>query len=120
MSLHAISPTDSEDLREDYRLLARAREAALAALRVYNDPSAGFRTETFIVLMVIAWNALLQGILERLGLDYFELPRRRQGPSGTSIVATGVSSPQLRTATPPTPPRPTSTTWSALSESPGS
>ncbi|HJQ94231.1 MAG TPA: DUF3644 domain-containing protein [Acidimicrobiia bacterium] len=77
LRIHGISPAEDEDLTEDYRLLARTRESALAALRIYNDPSAGFRTESFIVLMVIAWNALLQAILEREGVDYFE--RRDDG-----------------------------------------
>ncbi len=69
---HGISPTDAGDLAEEFRLLAKSRESALAALRVYNDPLAGFRTETFIVLMVIAWNSLLQALLERSRVDYFE------------------------------------------------
>src|SRR4051794_27312031 len=71
LRVHGISPTEAGDLDEQFRLLAKARESALAALRVYNDPVAGFRTETFIVLMVIAWNALLQAILERDGEDYY-------------------------------------------------
>lgn len=68
---HGISPSDAGDLPCEYRLLAKARESALAAIRVYNDPTAGFRTETFIVLMVIAWNSLFQAMLERDGVDYF-------------------------------------------------
>ncbi len=72
LRVHGISPTEAGDLAEEYRLVAKARESALAALRVYNDPLAGFRTETFIVLMVIAWNALLQAIMERSGVDYYE------------------------------------------------
>ena len=67
-----ISPTAAGDLAEEYRLLANARESALAAVRIYNDPVAGYRTETFIVLMVGAWNSLFQAILERDGIDYFE------------------------------------------------
>ena len=66
-----ISPTAAGDLAEEYRLLANARESALAAVRVYNDPVAGYRTETFIVLMVGAWNSLLQAILERDDIDYY-------------------------------------------------
>ena len=66
-----ISPTAAGDLAEEYRLLANARESALAAVRIYNDPVAGYRTETFIVLMVGAWNSLLQAILERGGIDYY-------------------------------------------------
>jgi len=49
---NGISPTDAGDLTEEFRLLAKSRESALAAVRVYNDPLSGFRTETFIVLMV--------------------------------------------------------------------
>ena len=62
---NGVSPTEAGDLAEEYRLLAKSREAALAAVRVYNDPIAGFRTETFVVLMVVAWNSLLQALLER-------------------------------------------------------
>ena len=69
---NGISPTEAGDLAEEYRLLAKSREAALAAVRVYNDPLAGFRTETFIILMVVAWNSLLQALLERSGVDYYE------------------------------------------------
>lgn len=66
---NGISPTDAGDLDEQYRLLAKARESALSAVRGYNDPLAGFRTESFIVLMVIAWNALFQAMFERDGTD---------------------------------------------------
>jgi hypothetical protein len=69
---HGIPPGDAGDLEEEYRLLARSRESALAAVRIHNDPLAGFRTETFIVLMVIAWNTLFQAMLERRNEDYYE------------------------------------------------
>ena len=69
---HGISSPEAGDLAEEFRLLAKSRESALAAVRVHNDPLSGFRTETFIVLMVIAWNSLLQAVLERLGVDYYE------------------------------------------------
>ncbi|MHB1488087.1 MAG: DUF3644 domain-containing protein [Acidimicrobiales bacterium] len=71
MRANGIAPTEAGDLAEEHRLVAKARESALAAVRVYNDPAAGFRTETFIVLMVIAWNSLFQAILERDSLDYY-------------------------------------------------
>jgi hypothetical protein len=35
-------------------LLQRSKEAALAAVRSFNDPQAHFKSETYIVLMVIA------------------------------------------------------------------
>ena len=69
---NGISPAEDGELAEEFRLLAKSRESALAAVRVYNDPDAGFRTETFIVLMVIAWNSLLQGMLERSNVDYYD------------------------------------------------
>ena len=69
---NGISPAEGGELAEEYRLLAKSRESALAAVRVYNDPDAGFRTETFIVLMVIAWNSLLQAMLERSNVDYYD------------------------------------------------
>ena len=71
LRVNGIPSTDAGDLAEEFRLVAKARESALAAVRVYNDPVAGFRTETFIVLMVIAWNSLFQAILERDGMDYY-------------------------------------------------
>ncbi|MFI5181189.1 MAG: DUF3644 domain-containing protein [Thermoanaerobaculia bacterium] len=40
-------------------LIAKAREAAIAAIRSYNDPSTQFKSETYIVLMIIAWTYLL-------------------------------------------------------------
>lgn len=61
-----------EDLTTEDRLLAKTREAALSAIRLYNDPSAGFRTDGFTVLMIIAWNSLLQAVLERDGVNYTE------------------------------------------------
>ena len=81
---NGISPTEAGDLSEEYRLLAKSRESALAAVRVYNDPLSGFRTETFIVLMVIAWNSLLQAVLERSGVDYYE-----RDDSGAQAVVRG-------------------------------
>ena len=55
-----ISPSPAGDLTTEDRLVANGRQAALSAIRLYNDPSAGFRTQTFVVLMIIAWNCLLQ------------------------------------------------------------
>ena len=81
---NGIAPTEAGDLAEEYRLLAKSREAALGAVRVYNDPLAGFRTETFIILMVVAWNSLLQALLERSRVDYYERDEK-----GTQILIGG-------------------------------
>ena len=78
LKAHGISPTDSGELKEEYRLVAKSRESALAAIRVYNDPMGGYRSETFIVLMIIAWNSLFQAIMERDDKDYYEYDKDGQ------------------------------------------
>ncbi len=82
LRVHGISPTGRDDLPEECRLLAKSRESALAAVRVYNDPDAGFRTHTFVVLMVIAWNSLFLAILERANVDYYEPDKNGTRNSG--------------------------------------
>ncbi|MDE2126274.1 MAG: DUF3644 domain-containing protein [Armatimonadetes bacterium] len=51
-------------------LVNKARDAALAAVQHYNNPTALFKSDTFIVLMVIASTALFHAIFERDGTDY--------------------------------------------------
>lgn len=51
-------------------LIAKSREAALCAIRVFNDPHVSFKSETFIVLMVIAWTYLLQAHYRRKRVEY--------------------------------------------------
>jgi hypothetical protein len=51
-------------------LLAKSREAALCAIRVFNDPHVAFKSETFIVLMIIAWTYLLHAHFRRKGVEY--------------------------------------------------
>jgi hypothetical protein len=50
--------------------IQKARESAILAVDVYNRPGAIFRTEAFMVLMVIACNALFHAIFERNGVLY--------------------------------------------------
>ena len=40
-------------------LLTKSGEAALSAIRIFNDPHVSFKSESFIVLMTIAWTYLL-------------------------------------------------------------
>ena len=56
-------------------LVAKSREAALCAVRVFNDPHVSFKSETFIVLMVIAWTYLLLAHYRRKRIEhrYFTL-----------------------------------------------
>lgn len=61
-------------------LVAKSREAALTAIRVFNDPQVSFKSETFIVLMMIAWTYLLHASYrgKRIEYRYFKQgPKRR-------------------------------------------
>ena len=51
-------------------LLIKSREAALNAVQTFNNPLTTFKTETFIVLMVIAWTYLLHAYYRRAGVEY--------------------------------------------------
>jgi len=51
-------------------LLAKSREAALNAAQTFNNPLTTFKTETFIVLMVIAWMYLLHAYYRKNQVDY--------------------------------------------------
>ena len=51
-------------------LLTKAREAALCAIKTFNDPLIKFKSESFIVLMIIAWTYLLHAYYRKTGVDY--------------------------------------------------
>ena len=51
-------------------LLRKSREAALNAVQTFNNPLTTFKTETFIVLMVIAWMYLLHAYYRHKGVEY--------------------------------------------------
>lgn len=51
-------------------LLVKSREAALNAVQSFNNPLTTFKTETFIVLMVIAWMYLLHAYYKKNHVDY--------------------------------------------------
>ncbi len=62
-------------------LLLKSREAALNAVQTFNNPLTMFKTETFIVLVVIAWTYLLHAYYRRRGVEYRyydEGPNRRK------------------------------------------
>ena len=61
-------------------LVMKSREAALTAIRVFNDPQVLFKSETFIVLMTIAWTYLLHAYYrgKRIEYRYYKQgPKRR-------------------------------------------
>jgi hypothetical protein len=51
-------------------LLSKSRESALCAIRVFNDPHVSFKSETFIVLMNIAWTYLLHAYFRKKRIEY--------------------------------------------------
>src|SRR2546421_2666515 len=59
------------------QLLAKSREAALSAVQIFNNPVIQFKTESFIVLMVIAWTYLLHAYYRSKNVEY-----RYYEPSG--------------------------------------
>ncbi len=62
-------------------LLRQSREAAMNAVQTFNNPLTTFKTETFIVLMSIAWTYLLHAYYHREGVVYrhhLQGPKRRR------------------------------------------
>lgn len=51
-------------------LIAKSREAALSAIKVFNDPLISFKSEAYIVLMVIAWTYLLHAYYRSKNIEY--------------------------------------------------
>jgi hypothetical protein len=61
-------------------LVTKAREAALAAVQVFNNPIIHFKSELFIVTMNIAWTYLLHAYYRQKKIDYhyFEMAGTRK------------------------------------------
>jgi hypothetical protein len=51
-------------------LLKKSREAALAAVQIFNSPTVTFKSETYVVLMIIAWTYLLHAYYRKNRIDY--------------------------------------------------
>lgn len=51
-------------------LLEKSREALLSAVQIYNNPNIKFKSETFIVLAIIAWTYLLHAYYHSRHIDY--------------------------------------------------
>lgn len=64
--------------------LQHARNAAVAALRVWNDPVNAFRTGAFSLLFVTAWNSLAIAVLQQRDEPWFE-----RDESGNAIEVDG-------------------------------
>jgi hypothetical protein len=52
------------------RLVAQSQDAALSAVQIFNSPLIRFKSETFIVLMNVAWTYLLHAYYRKIGVEY--------------------------------------------------
>ncbi|HAE43236.1 MAG TPA: DUF3644 domain-containing protein [Clostridiales bacterium] len=61
-------------------LVKKSKESALTAIQVYNNPNIQFKSETYIVLMIIAWTYMLHAFFRNKEIDYryFQLSRNRK------------------------------------------
>lgn len=51
-------------------LVTKSKEAALSAIKIFNDPLITFKSETFIILMVVAWTYLLHAYYRSKKIEY--------------------------------------------------
>lgn len=51
-------------------LLTKSREAMLAAVQIFNNPNIHFKSESFIVLAIIAWTYLLHAYYRNRKIEY--------------------------------------------------
>lgn len=61
-------------------LLCKSREAALAAVQIFNNPNISFKAESYIVLMIIAWTYLLHAYYRSQKIEhrYFSVQGKRR------------------------------------------
>jgi len=52
-----------------HELVEKSREAALAAVQIFNNPQVTFKSEIFIVLMNIAWTYLLHAFYRKKRIE---------------------------------------------------
>lgn len=57
-------------------LVAKSKEAALTAVQAFNNPLVTFKSETYIVLMVVAWTYLLHAYYRGHGVEYRYIKKR--------------------------------------------
>lgn len=55
---------------ERVELIQKSREATLSAVQIYNNPTTTFKTESFIILFIIAWVYLLHAHYRSKKVDY--------------------------------------------------
>jgi len=56
----------------------KSREAALAAVQIFNSPTITFKSEIFVVLMIIAWTYLLHAYYRKNRVEYRYFKQREK------------------------------------------
>ena len=51
-------------------LIKKSRESALAAIQIFNNPTISFKSEAYIVLMIISWTYLLHAYYRNKKIEY--------------------------------------------------
>lgn len=69
---HGVTPA-GEELADWEASVRHCCHAAMAALRAWNDPTASFRTESFALQFVAAWNGLAIAILQHTRIEWRDL-----------------------------------------------
>lgn len=66
-----VEPTKPRFDTEVEKLIIKAKESGLLALDIYNRPATTFKSEGFIVMIIIAWTSLLHAVFQKRGIDYY-------------------------------------------------
>ena len=66
-------------------LITKSRESALTAVQVFNNPLVQFKSETYIVLMIISWTYLLHAYCRSQHIEYRYFT---QGPNRRNFART--------------------------------
>lgn len=61
--------------KENEVLLVKAKQFALLAVYVYNNPYSDFKTYGYIINMIIAWTSLFHALFQREKIDFFQKNR---------------------------------------------
>jgi hypothetical protein len=67
-SIEPFKPDLPEQVEE---LIVKAKDSAILSIDIYNRPIVSFRSQGYIVMMIIAWTALFHAIFEMEKVDYF-------------------------------------------------
>lgn len=83
-NLHSQKLRNVKDYSEKGQQLQKAKEFALLAVTVYNNPLITLKTHGFIINIIIAFTSLFHAIFNKNGIDYFS-----KDNSGNNIIIEG-------------------------------